>query len=721
MPFQKSSPDANAPVFGVPRPAQPLAPAGQSVDCRPTQLPPELSFLSAHGVAPALLLAAARKARAQNVPPEAVLLAEGTVEETFYYRALARHLGVLFIEGPVALARDRVAYPQAIHAGLAPLESASGPVLLSAPRGAALAELLQRGPRSERGRSKLAITTPSNFSNLVRAASRTSILQWASFGLSDFDPDLSAQPRPAKASRGLALTVVALGLICCATPDFAMALGSAFLSVLFLATVVLRLLASAASMGQRQPRRAVLSDPQLPAYSIVVALHREARVVPQLVAALDRIDYPRAKLDIKLVLETDDHETLAALEALRLPPVYEIIVAPAGWPRTKPRALNIALPLLRGEFMTIFDAEDEPDPQQLRLAAERFRSAPRKLACLQAGLVIDNMEDSWLTRLFAIEYAALFDVLIPGLADLGLPLPLGGTSNHFRTKILREVYGWDAWNVTEDADLGIRLARFGYQVGYLASHTNEEAPARLSAWLAQRRRWFKGWMQTALTLSRNPRRLAAELGLVRAGALVLMLTGLVLAPPLWPLCAGMMVYDMATAGLPDPSSLLARMDAALWVAVALFGVASIFWCALLAMRRRRLLNLCLWLPLLLPYQLIMSGAALAALYDLILRPFYWHKTTHGLARTSMRRFPGRSEAESRGPGAEGRLKNSALRNIFRCAPGLRERGGTSPAAAKERHQRSFHYDRSYFNSPNIEENIRKLIGDLNQYTKGSTN
>jgi len=233
MPFQKSSPDANAPVFGVPRPAQPLAPAGQSVDCRPTQLPPELSFLSAHGVAPALLLAAARKARAQNVPPEAVLLAEGTVEETFYYRALARHLGVLFIEGPVALARDRVAYPQAIHAGLAPLESASGPVLLSAPRGAALAELLQRGPRSERGRSKLAITTPSNFSNLVRAASRTSILQWASFGLSDFDPDLSAQPRPAKASRGLALTVVALGLICCATPDFAMALGSAFLSVLF--------------------------------------------------------------------------------------------------------------------------------------------------------------------------------------------------------------------------------------------------------------------------------------------------------------------------------------------------------------------------------------------------------------------------------------------------------------------------------------------------------
>ena len=136
-----------------------------------------------------------------------------------------------------------------------------------------------------------------------------------------------------------------------------------------------------------------------------------------------------------------------------------------------------------------------PLPGQLREAAERFLRAPRELACLQARLAIDNIEDSWLTRLFAIEYAVLFDVLNPGLAGLGLPLPLGGSSNHFRTEVLREVCGWDAWNVTEDADLGLRLARFGYGVGILPSSTQEEAPALIDAWLTQRRRWSKGWMR----------------------------------------------------------------------------------------------------------------------------------------------------------------------------------------------------------------------------------
>jgi cellulose synthase/poly-beta-1,6-N-acetylglucosamine synthase-like glycosyltransferase len=169
----------------------------------------------------------------------------------------------------------------------------------------------------------------------------------------------------------------------------------------------------------------------------------------------------------------DDRATRLAIEASDLPATYEIVVAPAGWPRTKPRALNIALPLVRGELLVIFDAEDVPAPGQLREAAERFLRAPRELACLQARLAIDNIEDFWLTRLFAIEYAVLFDVLNRGLAGLGLPLPLGGSSNHFRTEVLREVCGWDAWNVTEDADLGLRLARFGYGVGILPSSTQK--------------------------------------------------------------------------------------------------------------------------------------------------------------------------------------------------------------------------------------------------------
>jgi glycosyltransferase XagB len=333
------------------------------------------------------------------------------------------------------------------------------------------------------------------------------------------------------------------------------------------------------------------------------------------------------------VIEHDDRATRLAIEALDLPATYEIVVAPGGWPRTKPRALNIALPLVRGELLVIFDAEDAPAPGQLREAAERFLRAPRELACLQARLAIDNIEDSWLTRLFAIEYAALFDVLNPGLAGLGLPLPLGGSSNHFRTEVLREVCGWDAWNVTEDADLGLRLARFGYGVGILPSSTQEEAPAFIDAWLRQRRRWSKGWMQTLITLTRDPRRLVAEIGVAHSLALALTMTGLVIAPPLWPFFTALLVHDLG-AGLPSPASAFELIEVVLWMSAGLFGTASILWLALLGMKRRKLLGLWPFLPLLPLYYLLTSAAAWMAIYDLILRPYHWHKTEHGLAKTS---------------------------------------------------------------------------------------
>ena len=293
--------------------------------------------------------------------------------------------------------------------------------------------------------------------------------------------------------------------------------------------IALRALAAVASC-RGDPDAPALPDADLPVYSVVVALHREADVAARLVAALDGLDYPRAKLDILLVLEEGDWATIAALRALDLPGRYRIILAPDGQPRTKPRALNVALPLARGDLLTIYDAEDEPEPGQLRAAAARFAVAPAQIACLQGRLAIDNFADGWLARLFALEYAALFDVLNPGLAALGLPIALGGTSNHFRTPILRRVGGWDAWNVTEDADLGLRLARCGYGVEALASATHEEAPARLAAWLGQRRRWLKGWMQTLAVHFRDPGRFVAELGAKRALAAFALMAVVVLGP-----------------------------------------------------------------------------------------------------------------------------------------------------------------------------------------------
>jgi hypothetical protein len=477
--------------------AQPAVPVVIPVAHRhpPASLPAAIAFLIDYGVSAYDLRRAALEARRQGVPPEAALLAEGTIREGCYYRCLAHRLRAQFTTAAPPLSRA-ARYPYDIHAGLLPLANGIRQRWLAAPRGRLLAELLALSEEQGLG-AFVAITTPSHLARLARSGAIHSILRDSSFGLACLDAGLSARIPPGIIQRncaitGLAGTAFAIGM----APGPALAMISLSMTCLFLASIILRLFAGAASsVCCMEPIRARAGDRRLPCYSIVVALYREARVVRQLAAALAALDYPRAKLDIKLVIEHDDGATFRAIEALQLPANYETIIAPKGWPKTKPRALNIALPQLRGELAVIYDAEDIPAPGQLREAAERFLRAPRRFACLQARLAIDNIEDSWLTRLFAIEYAVLFDILNPGYAGLGLPVPLGGSSNHFRTEVLRDICGWDAWNVTEDADLGFRLARFGYGVGILSSSTQEEAPAKLSAWLKQRRRWSKGWMR----------------------------------------------------------------------------------------------------------------------------------------------------------------------------------------------------------------------------------
>ena len=198
-------------------------------------------------------------------------------------------------------------------------------------------------------------------------------------------------------------------------------------------------------------------------------LYREANMLAGLTRALSRLDYPAAKLDIKLILETADAETIAAARALDPPGNVEILVVPDLHPRTKPKALNYALPLARGDYLVIYDAEDRPERDQLRKALAAFREGPPNLACLQAKLNLYNADDNWLTRQFTIEYCALFDGLLPALDRLRLPIPLGGTSNHFRLAALKWLMAWDPFNVTEDADLGTRLSRSGYRCQVLSS------------------------------------------------------------------------------------------------------------------------------------------------------------------------------------------------------------------------------------------------------------
>jgi glycosyltransferase XagB len=451
------------------------------------RLPPELSFLVAEGFSPERLLNALR-AEPRAVGPVEKLLSEGLVSEEVYYRALARHLGCQYYNGepPLAAAFDAM---RGLRCGVAPLEtSGAGPRAVIAPRAQFVPRLIEAAQLSRFRLGSFALTSPQRFAGFLRARRSEELL----------DVALGRLPASLTARHGMTwLQMAVLGVVA------ALALGLASLGALqiveaaalwlaFSAIILLRSMAVMANTGIIRPP--ALANEELPDYTIVAALYRETRVAEDLIRALDGLDYPKSKLDIKLVVEQRDSETLSRLVSLNLPGRYEIIVAPPGPPQTKPRALNIALSSARGQLIVVYDAEDAPAADQLRLAAARF-AADKNLDCLQARLAIRNAGESWLSHLFAIEYATLFDFINQGLCALDLPIALGGSSNHFRIRSLVDVGAWDEWNVTEDADLGIRLARFGYRVRALDSDTSEEAPHELKNWFRQRVRWQKGWMR----------------------------------------------------------------------------------------------------------------------------------------------------------------------------------------------------------------------------------
>jgi cellulose synthase/poly-beta-1,6-N-acetylglucosamine synthase-like glycosyltransferase len=391
---------------------------------------------------------------------------------------------------------------------------------------------------------------------------------------------------------------------------------------ILLVPALIRLAALFSPIPQRPaPRRP--PDEELPTDSVLIPLRNEAGMVPQLFAAMAALDYPAERLDIKFVVEARSAATVAAVRARLGDPRFSLVLVPDALPRTKPKALDFALPLCRGEHVVVYDAEDVPEIDQLWKAALRFRDAPETV-CLQARLVIDNGRRNWLTALFAGEYAGLFAVLLPALARWRLPMPLGGTSNHFRLRVLRELGGWDAYNVTEDADLGIRLARRRLRVDVLDSATMETAPSQLLPWLGQRTRWMKGWMQTFIVHNRDPRRLLAEMGLPAMLAFEALVLGMIVAPILH--CGFALVVLIRWA------SGTAGMDGAIWtllyLAVLALGYGSAL--ALTARGLTRIGRTGLWfIQMLLPlYWLLIGLATIRAAHDLMVRPFYWFKSPH---------------------------------------------------------------------------------------------
>jgi glycosyltransferase XagB len=588
---------------------------------------------------PARLIAAAeRRAMVIGLSADRVLISADAITEDAYLAAFAASLGVV-CEPLDNVSRDDCPLDdeqliQAAAAGLLPLRDGEGITWIIAPRGRTARRLADRSEPRPAWLRSFGLTSSERLSRFVAQHTGAALGARATEGLWLAQPHLSNAPHRRTWPKALVLGTLAAALFA-AAPGAAIAAISTVLCVAFVAAAALRL--SAAAFADEALAQARVADDRLPIYTIICPLYGEAAVVEDLVAHIRALDYPREKLDVKFVLEADDNETWRVIVALDLGAPFEIVTVPEAGPRTKPKALNAALPFARGSFTVIYDAEDRPEPGQLRQAFNAFLAGGNRLACVQARLTIDNTADGWLARIFTAEYAGQFDVVLPGLAAMHLPILLGGSSNHFRTAVLRQIGGWDPYNVTEDADLGIRLCRFGFRTALVESSTYEEAPAQIGPWLRQRTRWFKGWMQTCLVQMRSPPRLLSDLGLAGALATMLVIGGNVLAALAHPVVLASFSYMMLTQpARSNPNEISAL--AILFTTTFLSGyIASVVPCVI-GLRRRGLLRNA-WVIVLVPlHWLLLSLAAWRALYQLIRDPHRWEKTEHGLARTS--RAPG---------------------------------------------------------------------------------
>lgn len=461
-------------------------------------------------------------------------------------------------------------------------------------------------------------------------------------GLADGRPELSAEHTLTRTQgRGLVATGIGLVVVLTIFPVLTLQCLMGLATAMYFASLGYRL--AAIRRGMRENTMVSVSDEvalaaapaRLPRYTVLVPAYHEAEVIKDLLASIASLDYPPNKLQVLVLVEPEDKATLAAVRAAEPPRYVRVMVVPQSQPRTKPKACNVGLAFATGELITIFDAEDRPEPLQLRRAAVALENLPAHVVCLQSRLGYYNGKQNLITRWFTGEYATWFGHLLPGVVSLGAPLPLGGTSNHMRVDVLRELGGWDPFNVTEDADLGIRLHRSGYRTMVLDSLTLEEANSDFVNWAKQRSRWYKGYLQTWLVHMRHPGTVRRQIGWRGLLGLNLFVAGTPLLALINPIFWFMVllffvgrVHGVATL-FPAPVYYPAMIC---WLfgntAVVYFGVLS-----LRAIGRQDLVPAAIVIPL---YWVMMSIAAAKAALQLALTPSFWEKTTHGLLHTARR-------------------------------------------------------------------------------------
>lgn len=461
-------------------------------------------------------------------------------------------------------------------------------------------------------------------------------LEASTSGLADRVPLVSARGLLSKGQRNVVLGFVVLlvvGLVLSVRLTVTALL--AVLTVVYVFAVIYRVVlflrSSRSEAVEEVSDEEALSVPEadLPFYTVMVAAYREAAVIGKLIDHLTQLDYPVGRLEVMVLVEQDDDETLEALARTDAGSQFKLVVVPPGDPRTKPKALNFGLTLARGDLVAVFDVEDTPDILQLRRSAVAMSRLGPEVACIQAKLSYGNAEQNFITKSFTIEYAMWFSFFLPGLVSLNAPIPLGGTSNHFRRGALRALGGWDPFNVTEDCDLGIRMFREGYRVKVLESVTLEEANSDFVNWVKQRSRWYKGYLQSFLIHLRSPAEVTKEMG--PKG--VLHLCSFVGATPILAVLNPVFWVMTVVWFVAHPAFLVEIFPAPVYYAgltLWSFGNFLLWYLTLLTARhlhREGLVMTALLVPL---YWVMMSMAAVKAAWQLVVTPSFWEKTVHGL-------------------------------------------------------------------------------------------
>lgn len=607
------------------RPARTLGPARTDTG-QPRRLAADL--LAERAVAPHALLRALQLAGRQGARLDDVLLAQGAVPAPRLAAAVARHWDLRPVDPmadpPDLRLLDRLGLAEALRDGLLPWRRVGAVTVILTARPE---EFDRHLPRLEARFGKVApALAPA-------AAIEGAILRARGTQLSHAAETRVAEPESCRLWARCTLPGVAAGLILAALAAAVLFPVALMLALIFwaaltmLATMGVKLVAAMASPAA-EPDGPHPIIARLPVVSLIVPLYGEAGIAPRLIGRLERLEYPRDRLDVVLAVEAADSATRAALARTGLPAWMRVAIVPEGTIRTKPRALNHALDLCRGSIIGIYDAEDAPAPDQIARVVQRFHERPEEVACLQGILDFYNPRTNILSRCFTLEYAAWFRVVLPGLARLGLVVPLGGTTLFFRRHVLESLGGWDAHNVTEDADLGIRLARHGYRTELIDTVTGEEANCRVLPWIKQRSRWIKGYMMTWAVHMRDPLRLYRQLGARRFWGFQALFLGtlsqFLLAPLMWSFwLLPMGITHPVGAALPAgtmPALLV------LFLATEVVNVA-VGWVGL---RRSGHRLSPLWLGALHLYFPMGALAAYKAAWEMVRSPFYWDKTRHGL-------------------------------------------------------------------------------------------